>query len=73
MKHASNIRGTIILTLVLASPASQAGLSDYLDSVRESVTGAGGGEAAAALSDDEMVAGLKEALSEQQEGAHPHA
>jgi hypothetical protein len=52
MKHASDIPGAIVITLVLASPASQAGLSDYLDSVRESVTGAGGGEAAAALSDD---------------------
>jgi hypothetical protein len=62
MRHASDILGSIVLTLVLASPASQAGLSDYLDSVRESVTGAGSGDAAAALSDDEMVAGLKEAL-----------
>lgn len=62
MSHTDNIAGVIVLALALASPASQAGLSDYLDSITQSVTGTGGGDAAAALSEDEMVAGLKEAL-----------
>ena len=62
MRHACDILGTIAFSLALVSPASQAGLSDYMDSVTQSVAGVGGGDATVALSDDEMVAGLKEAL-----------
>jgi hypothetical protein len=62
MRYAGNITGIILFALMLVSPLSQAGLSDYLDSLSNTVSGAGGGDGAGALSEDEMVAGLKEAL-----------
>jgi hypothetical protein len=63
MKHATQLlAGATVLALALAGTPLQAGLADYLDDLAAPVTGSGGSGAATALSDPEMVAGLKEAL-----------
>lgn len=56
-----------VLGVVLTGQPLQAGFSDMLDSLKGAVTGQGSGTtpgAAAALSNDDMVAGLKEALGQ---------
>ncbi|MEN8108503.1 MAG: DUF4197 domain-containing protein [Pseudomonadota bacterium] len=62
MKHTVTTLISVVLVLPFGIPAVYAGLSDYVDDVTKSMSGSGGSEAAAALSNDEMIAGLKEAL-----------
>ena len=61
MKHVDR-SGAVALTLMLAVSTAQAGLADYLDRIGIPGVGTGSQDAAAALGDEEMVAGLREAL-----------
>jgi hypothetical protein len=63
MKHAIRL-GAMAFVLALVSDPARAGLADYLDTITKSVSGTGSSDAAAVLSDDDMVAGLREALDQ---------
>jgi len=63
MKHPGLLTNLVLLLAVFA-PGATAGLSDYLDKLGGSVGGTDAGKNAAmsSLTDQEMVAGLKQAL-----------
>lgn len=65
MRMRAKILVATALVVPLISGPLQAGFSDLLDTLKGSVTGQGGtGSSMAALSNDEMIAGLKEALGQ---------
>ncbi|TCK18229.1 uncharacterized protein DUF4197 [Thiogranum longum] len=59
-----NIVFSVLLASIASLPQANAGWSDYLDKLKGSVTAPGATTSAAGLTENEIVAGLKEALEE---------